>query len=79
MPFDEVKDFIKQKILQEKQSELLEKYIDSLKKSAKITINEALLNEDKAGVPEKSEKPDKPEKQDKQEKPEAQGAPQPKK
>ena len=79
VPFDEVKDFIKQKILQEKQSELLEKYIDSLKKSAKITINEALLNEDKAGVPEKSEKPDKPEKQDKQEKPEAQGAPQPKK
>lgn len=79
VPFDEVKDFIKQKILQEKQSELLEKYIDSLKKSAKITINEALLNEDKAGAPEKSEKPDKPEKQDKQEKPEAQGAPQPKK
>jgi len=79
VPFDEVKDFIKQKILQEKQSELLEKYIESLKKSAKITINEALLNEDKTGAPEKSEKPDKPEKQDKQEKPEAQGAPQPKK
>ena len=79
VPFDEVKDFIKQKILQEKQSELLEKYIESLKKSAKITINEALLNEDKTGAPEKSEKPDKSEKQDKQEKPEAQGAPQPKK
>ncbi|MCX5818108.1 MAG: peptidylprolyl isomerase [Proteobacteria bacterium] len=76
VPIDEVKDFIKQKILQEKQSELLEKYIDSLKKSAKITINEALLKEDKAGAPDKQDKPEKPEKQDK---PEAQGAPQPKK
>ena len=73
VPFDEVKDFIKQKILQEKQSELLEKYIDSLKKSAKITIDEALLKEDKAGAPEKSDK------LEKQEKPEAQGTPQPKK
>ena len=73
VPFDEVKDFIKQKILQEKQSELLEKYIDSLKKSAKITIEEALLKEDKAGAPEKSDK------LEKQEKPEAQGTPQPKK
>lgn len=79
VPLDEVKDFIKQKILQEKQSELLEKYIDSLKKSAKITIDEALLKEDKAGAPEKSDKPEKLDKPEKQDKPEAQGAPQPKK
>ena len=67
VPFDEVKDFIKQNILQEKQSGLLEKYIDELKKTSKITIHEELLKEDKAVVPdnpekaEKLEKPDKPE------------------
>lgn len=79
VPIDEVKDFIKQKILQEKQSELLEKYIDNLKKSAKITINEELLKEDKPSAPEKSSTPDKQEKPDKTGKPEAQSAPQPKK
>lgn len=79
VPVDEVKDFIKQKILQEKQSELLEKYIDNLKKSAKITINEELLKEDKPSAPEKSSTPDKQEKPDKTGKPEAQSAPQPKK
>jgi peptidyl-prolyl cis-trans isomerase C len=79
VPFDEVKDFIKQKILQEKQSELLEKYIDNLKKSSKITINEELLKEDKAGALGKQDTPGKPEKLDKPEKPEAKEPPQPKK
>ncbi|HNQ62567.1 MAG TPA: peptidyl-prolyl cis-trans isomerase [Syntrophorhabdaceae bacterium] len=80
VPVDEVKDFIRQKILQEKQSELLEKYIDNLKKSAKITINEELLKEDKAVAPDKTGTPDKPEKMEKQEKPETKGTtPQPKK
>ncbi|MCX5802279.1 MAG: peptidylprolyl isomerase [Proteobacteria bacterium] len=67
VPFDEVKDFIKQKISQEKQKEILEKYIEDLKKAAKITINEELL------------KAEKPEKQDKQEKPEKTETPLPKK
>jgi peptidyl-prolyl cis-trans isomerase C len=67
VPFEEVKDFIKQKISQEKQKELLEKYIEDLKKTAKITINEELL------------KAEKPEKQDKQEKPEKTETPLPKK
>ena len=43
VPFDEVKDFIKQKIGQEKQKELFEKYVAELKKSSKITVNEQLL------------------------------------
>ncbi len=47
VPFEEVKDFIKQKIAQEKQKELLEKYVDGLKKAAKITINEDLLKDEK--------------------------------
>lgn len=45
--FEEVKEFIKQKMGQEKQAEVLEKYIGELKKSAKITINEDLLKEEK--------------------------------
>ncbi|RPJ56755.1 MAG: peptidylprolyl isomerase, partial [Dehalococcoidia bacterium] len=76
VPVDEVKDFIKQKILQEKQTELLEKYIDNLKKGSKITINEELLKEDKVGTPAKTGQS---EKQEKQEKPETKEAPQPKK
>jgi peptidyl-prolyl cis-trans isomerase C len=65
VPFEEVKDFIKQKNAQEKQKEVLEKYIEELKKNAKITIDEALLKEDKAeppvkaGVPEKASPPEK--------------------
>lgn len=47
VPFDEVKEFIKQKMGQEKQAEVLEKYIAELKKNAKITINEDLLKEEK--------------------------------
>ncbi len=72
--FEEVKDFIKQKIGQEKQKELFDKYVAELKKSAKITINDQLLKTD-----EKSDKTgptDKPEaKQEKPaDKPEAQQA-----
>ena len=46
MPFAEVKDFIKQKILQEKQTEMVQKYIEDLKKSAKIVINEGFFKEE---------------------------------
>lgn len=88
VPLEEVKDFIKQKNAQEKQKEVLEKYIEELKKNAKITIDESLLKEDKAepgaktDTPEKAapsqkaeppQKPDAPEKQ-----PEPQAKPQPK-
>ncbi len=64
--FDEVKDFIKQKLAQEKQTQALEKYITNLKSTAKITINEDLL---------KDERPDLPEKQDKSEKKEGEARP----
>ncbi|MCX8022980.1 MAG: peptidylprolyl isomerase [Syntrophorhabdaceae bacterium] len=47
MSFDEVKEFIKQRMIQEKQGELLEKYISDLKKEAKITIKEELLKDEK--------------------------------
>lgn len=52
--FDEVKDFIKQQLMQEKQKEIVEKYIEELKKNSKITINEQLLKEEK---PAEGEKP----------------------
>ena len=55
--FEEVKDFIKQKISQDKQKEVLEKYIEELKKNAKITVNEAVLKEEKPEAPQKGEKP----------------------
>ncbi|MBA4418021.1 MAG: peptidylprolyl isomerase [Syntrophus sp. (in: bacteria)] len=68
--FEEVKDFIKQKIGQEKQKELFDKYVSDLKKAAKITINEQLLKpeekaEKKIGPSDKPEakpeaKPEKP-------------------
>jgi peptidyl-prolyl cis-trans isomerase C len=57
--FDEVKDFIKQQLAQEKQKELIEKYIEDLKKNTKITINENLLKEEKPVTPEKPEAQDK--------------------
>lgn len=60
--FEEVKDFIRQQLVQEKQKELLEKYIEDLKKAAKITVNEELLKEEKPALPEKQEKPEKTEK-----------------
>lgn len=59
VPLEEVKDFIKQKNAQEKQKEVLEKYIEELKKNAKITIDEALLKEDKAEQPTKADAPEK--------------------
>jgi len=43
VPFDEVKDFIRQNMAQAKQAEVVEKYIENLKKSANITINEESL------------------------------------
>jgi len=94
VPLEEVKDFIKQKNAQEKQKEVLEKYIEELKKNAKITIDEALLKEDRAAPPEKadaqgkvvppqtSETPQKPEtpvKPEPQTKPQAKEEPQSKK
>jgi len=56
VPYEEVKDFIKQKIAQEKQAQALEKYITNLKSTAKITINEDLLKEETQKVPDKQEK-----------------------
>jgi peptidyl-prolyl cis-trans isomerase C len=84
VPFDEVKEFMKQKIAQEKQTELLDKYVNDLKKGAKITIKEELLKEEKTeGVkPEAPGKPEnaaKPETQDAGGKPEAKDAVAPKK
>jgi parvulin-like peptidyl-prolyl isomerase len=46
VPFAEVKDFVRQKLTQEKQTEVLKKYIDELKKNAKIVINDDVLKED---------------------------------
>ncbi|MCX5804938.1 MAG: peptidylprolyl isomerase [Proteobacteria bacterium] len=59
--FEEVKDFIKQKMAQEKQAELLEKYINGLKKESKITIKEELLKEEKSDSAAKPEAGAKPE------------------
>ena len=59
VPFDEVKDFIKQQIMQGKQKELVEKYIAELKKNVKITVNEDLLKEEKPAASEKPETKDK--------------------
>ncbi len=67
--FNEVKDFIRQQLVQDKQKELLEKYIEDLKKAAKITVNEELLKEEKPAVPEKQEKTEKPTTPEKQESP----------
>ena len=46
VPFPEVKDFIRQKLTQEKQAEVLQKYIEELKKKSKIVINEDMLKEE---------------------------------
>ncbi len=67
--FNEVKDFIRQQLTQDKQKGLLEKYIEDLKKAAKITINEDLLKEEKPAAPEKQEKTEKPKTPEKQEAP----------
>ena len=59
VPFAEVKEFIKQQLMQEKQKEVLDKYIEDLKKGSKITINEALLKDQAAAKPDaKDVKPD---------------------
>jgi peptidyl-prolyl cis-trans isomerase C len=84
VPFDEVKEFMKQKIAQEKQTELLDKYVNDLKKGAKITIKEELLKEEKTeGVkPDAQGKPEdtaKPQAQDAAGKPEAKDTAAPKK
>jgi peptidyl-prolyl cis-trans isomerase C len=81
-PFDEVKDYIRQNLVQAKQGETIEKYVEELKKSAKITKNEDLLKgEEKPaekGAP--SEKPAaKTTPADKQEKPAPKPEPSPKK
>ncbi|MCX8110013.1 MAG: peptidylprolyl isomerase, partial [Syntrophorhabdaceae bacterium] len=51
VPYEEVKDYIKQKLAQEKQTQALEKYIKDLKQGAKITINEDLLKDTKTEAP----------------------------
>ena len=56
VPFEEVKDFIKQQMIQEKQKEIIQKYIEDLKKTAKIKINEDLLKEEKP-APAAAEQP----------------------
>jgi len=65
VPFAEVKDFIKQQLVQEKQKDVLDKYIEELKKSAKITINEELLKDQTpAAAPQPESKDAKPESKD---------------
>jgi peptidyl-prolyl cis-trans isomerase C len=62
-PYEEVKEFIKQRLVQERQNEVLEKYVADLKSKAKITVNEELLKGDakkddavpKVDLPEKTE------------------------
>ena len=71
VPFAEVKEFIKQQLVQEKQKEVLDKYIEDLRKGSKITINEALLKEQAPAKPETKDV--KPEVKDA--KPEAKDAP----
>lgn len=63
--FAEVKDFIKQQMVQEQQKEVLDKYIDDLKKNSKITIHEELLKEQASTTGAKPESKDaKPEAKD---------------
>ncbi len=65
VPFAEVKDFIKQQLMQEKQKEVLDKYIEELKKGAKITINEEMLKDQTpAATPKPEAKDAKPEAKD---------------
>jgi parvulin-like peptidyl-prolyl isomerase len=46
VPFPEVKDFIRQKMTQEKQAEVVQKYIEELKKNSRILVNEDMLKEE---------------------------------
>jgi peptidyl-prolyl cis-trans isomerase C len=58
-PYEEVKEFIKQRIVQESQNDVLEKYVTDLKAKAKITINAELLKgeAEKGGPAVKVEQP----------------------
>ncbi|MEN6616949.1 MAG: peptidyl-prolyl cis-trans isomerase [Syntrophorhabdus sp.] len=65
VPFAEVKDFIKQQLVQEKQKEVLDKYIEDLRKNSKITISEELLKDQAPATGVKPESKDaKPETKD---------------
>jgi len=46
VPFPEVKDFIRQKMTQERQAEALQKYIDGLKTNSRVFINDDMLKEE---------------------------------
>lgn len=60
--YDEVKELIKQRLIQERQGQLLENYLSELKKSAKIKINEEVFKEEKSGEKESQQAPEKPKK-----------------
>lgn len=80
VPFAEVKEFIRQQLVQEKQKEVLDKYIEDLRKNSKITINEALLKEQAPAAAKPETKDGKPEAKDvkpeaKDVRPEAKDAP----
>ncbi len=67
--FEEVKDFIKQQLMKERQKEIVEKYIEELKKNSKITINEELLKSEKSASDEKPAAKDTPQAEKKSEAP----------
>jgi peptidyl-prolyl cis-trans isomerase C len=58
-PYEEVKEFIKQRIAQERQNDVLEKYVADLRSKAKITVNAELLKGegDKGGAAPKVGEP----------------------
>ncbi len=60
--YEEVKELIRQRLIQEKQGKLLEDYLSELRKNAKIKINEEVFKEEKGKEKEGSLKPEKPEK-----------------
>ncbi len=64
VPLAEVKDFIKQQLVQEKQKEVLDKYIEDLKKNSKISIDEALLKSEAPAAQKPETKDAKPEAKD---------------
>jgi len=47
VPFEEVKELIRQQLLQERQGEILQKYVEELRKKASVTVNEEYLKEAK--------------------------------
>jgi len=60
--YEEVKELIRQKLIQEKQGQLLENYINELKKNAKIKVNEEIFKEEKPSEKESPKSPEKPKK-----------------